>query len=542
MRRRPKHLLIGLLVGVAFAAAAEPARAAACGLPEMKPLWIDYGTPELISVFGRPGVVVAGSGAEYPTRAREAGAKTVYWDMYLSARVGTPMKPADAAGLPAKAQRVFDFAVLSAGCPDPVIVMNELFGASTPTPWTPTTARYRANVLEWARLLKEKGGHPVLLVSSEPFTGGDAGTWWRELSQVADIALEKYFNAPAVHRAGPELGSRRMRTSMRGSLAKLLAVGLPPAKLGVVLAFQTRRGSGGREGLEPAGAWFEVAKLQALAARQVARELGLGHVVSWGWGFFNEQARDPDKLGAACVWLWAREQSLCAAGSLPERFDRNLRAGQIDLPRGVRCTLGADSITTNQIATLARVTRDADAALTILYARLVQQQSVSIGPGEARAAERAIVQRRFGGSREQYLAALRRARASTGLALGAIADELRREALLVRLRASAPTATEVAEFAATYASVQLRDIPGTGALAGVDPATPLGLLPDELARPAIVSALRHAARAERYAAWAERRQERALDEIRCVRDRLPTIGTIPLTSWMPFLAPLAAAA
>ena len=45
-----------------------------------------------------------------------------------------------------------------------------------------------------------------------------------------------------------------------------------------------------------------------------------------------------------------------------------------------------------------------------------------------------------------------------------------------------------------------------------------------------------------YAAWAEQRQERALDEIRCVRDRLPTIGTVPLTSWMPFLAPLAAAA
>ena len=105
--------------------------------------------------------------------------------------------------------------------------MNELFGASTPTPWTPTTARYRANVLEWARLLKEKGGHPLLLVSSEPFTGGDAGAWWRELAQVADIALEKYFNAPAIQRAGPELGSRRMRTSMRDSLAKLVAVGVP---------------------------------------------------------------------------------------------------------------------------------------------------------------------------------------------------------------------------------------------------------------------------------------------------------------------------
>jgi hypothetical protein len=535
-----RRVLTYVLAVAAFAAAGDSASAASasCGLPDTKPLWIDYGTPELISVFGRPGVIVAGSGVDYPTRARAAGAKTVYWDMYLSSRVGTPMKPTDAAGLPAKAQRVFDFAVLSAGCPDPVIVMNELFGASTPTPWTPTTARYRANVLEWARLLTEKGGHPLLLVSSEPFTGGDAGTWWREVSQVADIALEKYFNAPAVQRAGPELGSRRMRTSMRDSVAKLLSVGVQPAKLGVVLAFQTRRGSGGREGLEPAGAWFEVAKLQALAAKHVARELRLGYVVSWGWGFFNEQARDPDKLGAGCVWLWAREQSLCAADALPEPFDRDLHVGQIDLASGVRCALGTATITTNEIAALARVTRDADAALTILYARLVQQQAVSIGPGDVRAAERLIVQRRFGGSREQYLSALRRARASTALALGAIADELRREALLVRLSATTPSGAEVAEFAATYASVQLREIPGAGEVAGVDAATPLGLLPDELARPVIVRALRHAARAERYAAWAERRQERALDQIRCVRDRLPTVGVVPLTSWMPFLAPV----
>ena len=189
------------------------------------------------------------------------------------------------------------------------------------------------------------------------------------------------------------------------------------------------------------------------------------------------------------------------------------------------------------------MTRDAEAALTILYARLVQQQAASIGPGDVRAAERAIVQRRFGGSREQYLDALRRARASTALALGAIADELRREALLVRLRATSPSAAEVAEFAATYASVQLRDIPGDGR--GSRESTRRrrsACFPYELARPAIVRALRHAARAERYATWAERRQERALDEIRCVRDRLPTVGAVPLTSWMPFLAPLVAAA
>jgi hypothetical protein len=526
-----------LLAAGAFAAVSGPAAAAPCGLPDTKPLWVDYGAPELISRFGRPGVVVAGSGEAYPTAARAAGAKTVYWDMYLSSRVGTPMAPADPDVLPARAQRVFDFAVLSAGCPDPVIAMNELFGASTPTPWTPTTARYRENVLEWARLLRAKGGHPVLLVSSEPFTGGDAGQWWRELSQVADIALEKYFNAPAVHRAGPELGSRRMRTSMRSSLSKLLAVGVPPSKLGVVLAFQTRRGTGGREGLEPAGAWFEVAKLQALAAKQVARELGIAHVWSWGWGFFNEQARDPDKLGAACVWLWARDPALCDANALPERFDRDLRAGQIDLPSGVRCILGETAIRTSEIATLARVTRDSEAALTILYARLVQQEAARIAPGDVRAAERAIVATRFGGSRAAFLAALRRAGATTAVALGAIADELRREPLLLRLRAVSPTAAQVAEFASTYASVRLRDIPGAGTVAGVDPATPLGLLPADLARGAIVRALRHASRVERYAGWAERRQQRALDGIRCVRDRLPTLGSVPLTSWLPFLAP-----
>ena len=383
--------------------------------------------------------------------------------------------------------------------------MNELFGASTPTPWTPTTARYRANVLEWARLLKAKGGHPLLLVSSEPFTGGDAGAWWRELARGRRHRAREVLQRAGGPTAGPELGSRRMRTSMRDSLAKLVAIGVPPSQLGVVLAFQTRRGSGGREGLEPAGAWFEVAKLQALAAKHIARELRLGYVVSWGWGFFNEQARDPDKLGAGCVWLWARDPSLCRPTRCPSGSTATSRAGQIDLRSGVRCALGDATITTNEIAALARVTRDADAALTILYARLVQQQATSIGPGDARAAERVIVQRRFGGSREQYLGALRRAGGSTALALGGIADELRREALLVRLRAtSRRRAAEIAEFAADVRLGPLRDIPGTGTVPGVDPATPLGLLPYELARPAIVRALRHVARAERYAAWAER--------------------------------------
>jgi hypothetical protein len=156
--------------------------------------------------------------------------------------------------------------------------------------------------------------------------------------------------------------------------------------------------------------------------------------------------------------------------------------------------------------------------------------------------ERAIVRRRFGGDRAGYLGELRRAGGSPAVALGGIADELRREALLLRLRARTPSAAEVAEFASTYAPVQLRDIPGAGEVDGVDPTTPLGLLSDELSRPVIVRALRHADRAARYSAWAERGQERALNELRCTRDRLPTVGSTPLTSWLPFLAPVAATA
>ena len=330
-----RRVLTFLLAVAAFAAAGDPASAAssACGLPETKPLWIDYGTPELISVFGRPGVIVAGSGVDYPTRARAAGAKTVYWDMYLSSRVGTPMKPADAGGLPAKAQRVFDFAVLSAGCPDPVIVMNELFGASTPTPWTPTTARYRANVLEWARLLKEKGGQPLLLVSSEPFTGGDAGTWWRELSQVADIALEKYFNAPAVQRAGPELGSRRMRTSMRDSLAKLLAVGVPPAQLGCRAGLPDAPGLGrsrrarARRGLvrgrEAAGARCEAGRPRAPA--RLRRLVGLGLLQRAGARPGQARRRLRLALGARAVAVRGRRAARAVRPRPPRRADRPAR-------------------------------------------------------------------------------------------------------------------------------------------------------------------------------------------------------------------------
>jgi hypothetical protein len=569
-----KALLIALAVAAFAAAAPGTASAGLCGLPDTKPLWIDFGAPALGHLFGRQGVIVAGSGVGYPAQMRERGAHTIHWDNYLRTRVGTPSAPADPDVLKGRADRLYEFAVVTTGCTTPWIAMNELFGASVPTPWTPTTTRYRQNVLEWMRLLAARGAKPVLLVSSDPFTGGEAAQWWRDVAAVGDIVIQKYFNAPAVHRAGPVLGSRRMRTSMRQVASRLFAINIPPSKLGFMLAFQTRPGTGGREGLKPASAWFEVAKLQALAAKQVARELSIAHIWSWGWGVFNEAGSDPDKQGAACVWLWARDPRLCNAPRHVAEFDADRREGQIDLPGRVRCALGDTAVTANQIGELTRLTRDPEVSLSALFARLVESGEAPVGPHEILAAERTIVARRFRGSTAAYLAALRRARATRGVARGILGDELRRRSIQARLTVPSPSTAQLAELQQTYGTVQARELEvapapswlpeGRGVALGLDaPAqvfsapvgravtvrtfegvftvraladtAPLAAIPVASARPAIRRALRAAAQADRYHSWTAFEQKRALDDLRCTRDRLPQVGAVELTSYLPFL-------
>jgi hypothetical protein len=165
-----------------------------------------------------------------------------------------------------------------------------------------------------------------------------------------------------------------------------------------------------------------------------------------------------------------------------------------------------------------------------------------------------------------------------GVARGVLADEVRRAALQAKLRSPAPTATEVQRFYGTYAPVLAREVEispapswlpsGRGVvLAGVAPARlfvvatgrrstvwspegplqvrplgdpePLGALPIEAAQPAIVRALRATARLQAYHDWTVRQQRMALNQLRCTRDRLPQIGAVELTSFLPYLAPTA---
>ena len=572
-------LAVGALVAALFAWPSTGSAALSCGLPEAQPTWIDFADGSVSfwrERFAKPGVVVATGGTQLAAEARTAGAGTVHWDMYLRKRVGTPSEPADPALMEKRADALFDYAVSVSGCETPLIALNEMWGASLPTPLTPTAELYRANVLRFVTRLKERGGRPALLVSSEPFTGGDAAAWWRALGAVSDLVLENYANANLIWRDGAIDGSRRLRARHRQSVAKLFAVGIPPSRIGIMIGFQTGAGAGGREGLRPRSRWFSVAKWQTLAVKQVAKELGLAHVWSWGWAQRNERSNDPDKTYAACVWLWARDAGLCDAPAvLGDELDADTKTGQLGLPAGVRCLYGSTAVTSSGVAALAKVTRDRELALTALVTRAVERERARVSPSDALALERRVVAARFRGSSVAYRAAVAEAGASLAVARGILGDELRSAEIIDRLPLARISSGDVARFRSTFAPVLAREVTispapswlpdGEGvALATSAPAavfsigggrrttirtaegafvveargdtTALGALPPDLARAAVRRELRAERRAEAYEAWTIRMQKAAASKLVCERDRLPELGVVSLSAFAPFLS------
>ena len=224
-------------------------------------------------MFARPGVVGAAANFLFPAQMRALGEKTVYWDMYLRQRIGTPSNPLDPDIVKDWADRVFYRAVASSACATPWIALNEMFGSNLATPWSPTNAQYRDNVLQFVRRLNALGAHPFLLLNSRPFTDGEAGDWWREVALYTNFVREIYFAAPQIYRQGPVLGSRTLRNAFRQGVTDLTSIGIPRSKIGIFLGFHTNPGQGGRERLKPASAWFDTIKWQVLAIKQVSREI-----------------------------------------------------------------------------------------------------------------------------------------------------------------------------------------------------------------------------------------------------------------------------
>ncbi len=204
-----RAVLAGVIAIVCFAATARPAEAA-CGLPENGTAWVDFadGSVPFWYQFARPGVIAAASNFIFPPQLRAGGARTIYFDLYLNSRVGTPDKPEEEATVVDWAQRIFFRAVASSGCSRPWMALNELFGAHTTTPWTSNNAAYRHNIIVFIKTLRDLGARPMLLLSSRPYTQGAAGQWWREAAHYADLIQEVYFTGRLIHKHGSGRGQQ----------------------------------------------------------------------------------------------------------------------------------------------------------------------------------------------------------------------------------------------------------------------------------------------------------------------------------------------
>lgn len=572
------------MVAVLVPAAAGRARADGnpCGIPSYSTLWIDYAdssVPFRLDVFARPGVIGAVSNGTASQAMHDRGGLSVYWDMYLNNRVGTPSKPADPSTIQARANKLFDYATAATGCATPWIAENELFGANLTTPWSQTNATYRQNVLVYLQTLAGRGARPFLLVNNTPYTDGAAGDWWRQVAQVSDIVREVYFPAPAISREGPVVGSRFMRVAFRKGVTDFTSIGIPATRLGIILGFQTQTGTGGREGLA-LDKWLQTVKWQALAARQAAADLHFATIWSWGWGTFGTRGVDPDKPAAACVYLWTRSSALCDGPSWAgEGFDASLTEGQIRLPAGIVCSIGGSKIAAGELGPLVQLTGDRDLASTALLERIAERRLVPVSTTQMLAAERTVIATRFGGNAAAYHSALAAAHATVAVARQVLADQLRRAKIEATLPKTTPSETEIETFYLGYpdllvravqadpaapwlggktkgyalselapdalfglrsdSNAQVRTLNGSFKVHALGAAVRLGSLPLAQVRPAIRSALQAFAQGAAFENWTVARQTTALNTATCLGDDLPAPGSVDLSLFLPFLGPTA---
>jgi len=556
-----------------------PPYAGQCGLPDTQPLYAEFGwpTPAYEAIFGKPGIVVGASSGGWPAQMRAAGAATVYFDLNLPNRIGTTTKPADPSLLAARAKTFFDYAVAQTGCATPVIVLNELAGAGLVTPWSDNNAQYRQNALTFVQQLAALGAHPVMLIAARPYTGGDALVWWQQLAAAAEIVREDYIPATATWKSGPVLGNRNLRDSYRQAVEDFTSIGIAPSRVGLMISFASTKGFGGRSGLQPDSAWYQVAKWQSLAAQQVAAETGIASVWSWGWGQWTVAEQDPAKAYALCAWLWTRSPALCnAPKAIGTDFDPSRTTGQLTtLVSGEQCVMGDKFLSNDAIQRLQLVTGERDTAYSALYERLVESGRVPV-PGQAvLAAERAVIAQEFNGSNSAYLTALKQAHASVDIARGVLGDQLRRAKLEATLAAGNPSASEVKTFydsypdllvrlvqakpapgwlggklkglaldevapgplfdVATGRSVVVRTSDGSFTVKALADALPLGAVPLGQAKPTIAAALSSFARGAAFEKWSVAQQRAALNDAICARDDLPQPAAVDLTSYLPFL-------
>jgi hypothetical protein len=572
-------VLVVVLLAIAGSAAASswavlPASPPPCGLPNVQPMWIDYAdgqVPFWQQIFAHPGIVAAASKLIVPPQLRAAGAQTVYFDLDLNNRVGTPSAPANPALMVSRADSFYNAAVASTGCATPFIAENELSGAQTPTPWTPTITQYRSNISAFLGELAAKGARPFLLLSQAPYTQGDAGLWFQQIAQVADLVPEVYFSGKAISALTPTAAAKKLRATMRTRVEQLASINIPSQRIGMMLTFSSTPGAGGREGLQPLSAWLNVVQEEVAAAKDVSSELKLATIWSWGWATFNAAGADPDKATVACVYLWARDPTLCDAPSLAGANLTTAPVASAAPGKGQLCVLGTTPISANDVTELTAVTGDRDVAFSAAFQRLMLVKAAPLANGAVAAAESEIINDRFAGDRASYVAALKADHATMNIGRDVLGDQLRQQAVEATLRTAAPTAAQVASFYSSYAGQPARTVKAakslswlgsssgvalqvnapanlftlpTGGSATVDgvavtavgPTISLAAIPLVTAQNSIRAALTELARGVAFDSWLVKGEAAAAGNLSCSHDKLPDAAPVDLTDYLPFLS------
>ena len=205
------------------------------------------------------------------------------------------------------------------------------------------------------------------------------------------------------------------------------------------------------------------------------------------------------------------------------------------------------------------------------FQRLVLKGAARLPNGAALQAEKDVIAEQFAGDRTAYLAALRDAHATVNIARDVLADQLRRRAVETRLKVTAPTTADIANFYEAYAAERARSVHAgksvawlggssgialgvnappsvfgleTGASATLSdttitangPAAPLAAFPLAKAQRSIRTALTNLARGVAFDAWVVSEEKKVVGSLSCSHDKLPDVAPVDLTDYLPFLS------
>jgi hypothetical protein len=222
------------------------------------------------------------------------------------------------------------------------------------------------------------------------------------------------------------------------------------------------------------------------------------------------------------------------------------------------------------------VTGDPEVAGTIALGWGATRGAATVTGAQIDAAERAVIDASFGGSRTRYLAALARRHANRGLARASLAAELRRGVVEAGLPIPTVTAAAVSSFTGAYgatrarlvttktrvpwlgnrkrgfaiegfaparvfslatgASAPVQTASGTVAVKALEPSLPLAAAPASTARPSIVASLKQLERADAYQGWLQDQEQNVLNAAVCSGDDVPSPTPVALEDYLPFLA------